>query len=254
MEQVIEQHIKKIRAFIVAVISQKGGVGKTMVDAQLAIALAIRGLKVAIIDMDEDQYSAAKMMTRRNQANILPVVSHFIATPETLKQIITKISQEFHVIFLESTGKITEELRLAVSLADLIISPLEAVQDNIDTIPNLDSTLDKLINQGVLANHVRAFIVPNKVPSQQREINFNNTDNKLVRMLNLEPSLKHFKFTKTFIKHRPSIYPECYALGKGVSELKGAEINPKDPREGLQAITKSVQEINNLLEELFYAE
>ena len=51
----------------IAVMSGKGGVGKSLVAVQLALALARRGLRVALLDADLNSPSVAKMLGLRGQ-------------------------------------------------------------------------------------------------------------------------------------------------------------------------------------------
>lgn len=239
------------RAIIISVVSQKGGVGKTGLDCQMAIFFAQLGFKTCVVDMDETQYSAAKLLTRRRNSNILPEVPFKIATTDTLKSVISKIAKDFDIIFIESTGKITSELKAAISLGDIILSPLEAVGDNIDTAPNLENTIDEFVKKGIIKKSIPAFIIPNKIPSQQREkINFDNTENKLVELHNTASEFKYFKVTHSFIKHRPSIYPKCYDLGKGINELTWKDIKAKEPEKGKKAIETAYNEFKKLIIEI----
>lgn len=242
---------KQPRAIIFSVVSQKGGVGKTAIDCQMAIFFAQMGFRTCVIDMDENQYSAAKLLTRRKQAGLLPEVPFRIATTKTLKDIIGKIAKDFDIIFIESTGKITSELKSAISFADIILSTIEAVGDNIDTAPNLEATLDEFVKKGIIKASIPAFFIANKIPSQQREnINFSNIDNKLVQLHKTAEHFKYFKITKSFIKHRPSIYPKCYDFGKGINELTWKEIGAKKPEEGEKAITTAHNEFKKLITEI----
>ena len=60
-EEVIKKVMKKIK-YKIGVISGKGGVGKSTVTANLAVALALKGYKVGIIDSDFHGPSIPKML------------------------------------------------------------------------------------------------------------------------------------------------------------------------------------------------
>ena len=60
-EEIIKKVMKKIK-YKIGVISGKGGVGKSTVTANLAVALAIKGYKVGIIDSDFHGPSIPKML------------------------------------------------------------------------------------------------------------------------------------------------------------------------------------------------
>lgn len=238
-------------AKIIAVISQKGGVGKSMIDTQFAIALALMSYRVAVIDIDQTQYSAAKILTRRKEQG-LPEIPFYISTPGDLKTLLSRIKNDFDLIFVESGGKMGEELKVALPFADLVIMPIQPLLADIDTIPQVEEVITEFIAQGVRLDLVKCLIIPNRVMMQQGVINLGNDDNRLVQLLKIQQHLKYFKITKNYFKDRQNIYNECYRLGKHVSELKGIEINSKDPVEGERSIQKALEESNNILNEVFY--
>ncbi|QHE53831.1 Mrp/NBP35 family ATP-binding protein [Pontibacillus sp. HMF3514] len=66
---------------VIAVTSGKGGVGKSTVSVNLAIALARKGFDVALIDLDIYGFSVPKMMNLTNRpktfnGRIIPIESH----------------------------------------------------------------------------------------------------------------------------------------------------------------------------------
>ena len=63
------------RGHAVAVVSGKGGVGKTNVAVNLAICLAARGLKVTLVDLDMGLANADLLLDARSPYNISHVVS-----------------------------------------------------------------------------------------------------------------------------------------------------------------------------------
>lgn len=78
----LKSRMEKIR-YKVAVMSGKGGVGKSAVTASLAIVLATKGYRTGILDADLNGPSIAKMMGVRgrrldsSEDGILPVTGHY---------------------------------------------------------------------------------------------------------------------------------------------------------------------------------
>ena len=71
-EEQISRNLKDVR-FRIGVISGKGGVGKSTVTANLAVALALKGYKVAVFDSDFHGPSIPKMLGVENkQVSVTP--------------------------------------------------------------------------------------------------------------------------------------------------------------------------------------
>ena len=59
---------------IIAVTNLKGGVGKTTVSINLAVAFALRGKSVCLVDLDEGQRSASMWAGNRSEAEKEPQI------------------------------------------------------------------------------------------------------------------------------------------------------------------------------------
>lgn len=73
MQKMIEENLKNVK-YKIAIISGKGGVGKSTVSANLAVALALKGYKVGIMDADFHGPSIPKMLGTENK--------YVMATPD----------------------------------------------------------------------------------------------------------------------------------------------------------------------------
>ncbi|MBI4611225.1 MAG: P-loop NTPase [Candidatus Rokubacteria bacterium] len=80
----LNERLARVRR-VLAVISGKGGVGKSSVTANLAAAFAREGLAVGVLDADLNGPSIAKMLGVRGRS--LPVVADGVLPPETTQGI-----------------------------------------------------------------------------------------------------------------------------------------------------------------------
>ena len=81
----------------IAVTNLKGGVGKTTIAINLAVALTQRGKSVCIIDTDKNQNSAVEWsMCRAEERNIIQV---FSIEPEQIKvKTLNDLEQKFDIL------------------------------------------------------------------------------------------------------------------------------------------------------------
>lgn len=244
------------QSLIVAVVSKKGGVGKSTVDVNFAIKLAFDGKKVCIVDLDSEQYTAARHLTRRDNARIMPAIAFHATTYDKVEKLISDLSNEFDIIFIETAGEMSKQVRKAISVADLIITYLQPFASEFETIPLIEEVITNLINEGLSSlEKVPALIIPNRIAFYQRAglLNLKKENNPLVALLNRESELKYFKFTKNYIKDRPTLYGRAYELGKAIFELKPEEIST-NKKEGAVSINKGTQELDLIYNEVFYGE
>ncbi len=141
----------------VAVISQKGGSGKTTLALHLAVAAAIAGKNTALIDLDP-QASATKWSDRREED--LPVV--ISAHASRLSHEMNRVKEaECEILFLDTAPHSDSAALEAAKAADLVLIPCRPAILDMEAISN---TLDL-----VLAKKTPVFVVMNAVAPQGKE-------------------------------------------------------------------------------------
>ena len=109
---------------IIAVVSQKGGTGKTTIATNLAACYAAQGREVMLVDADP-QHSALDWKADRPPT--LPPV-HALHLPEkNLFQEVQHLRQKYALILIDGGGRITATARAAVAAADFLILPTSPV-------------------------------------------------------------------------------------------------------------------------------
>lgn len=133
----------------IALLSQKGGVGKTTLALHLAVGWTQRGQNVAVIDIDP-QVSAAKWGDRREAAR--PVVRS--AQAKRLPQELDTIRKAGGEIVVIDTAPRADAVILGVAkVADLVVIPcrpsildLEALADTLELVQTADVPILTVLN------------------------------------------------------------------------------------------------------------
>lgn len=140
--------------FVLAILSQKGGPGKTTLAVNLAVAAAAKGRATVIVDLDP-QANAANWKDRRKAEN--PAVTS--APPGRLRQTL-ELAQahgaEFVVI--DCPGKADSSSIVAANHSHLVYVPVEAHMSNLETLAGVQTLLQATTNKTP-----PAFIVVNKL-------------------------------------------------------------------------------------------
>ena len=109
---------------IIALLNQKGGVGKTTIATHLAGELASVGEAVMIVDADP-QGSALDWSQRRRQAG-RPRRFGVIGLPrETLHHEVPEIARSVDHVIIDGPPRVTALTRAAIMAADLVLIPVQ---------------------------------------------------------------------------------------------------------------------------------
>ncbi len=111
---------------VITVAQQKGGVGKTTVSANLAVAFSQKRLKVAAIDVDPQQ-SLAKWHEAREKWLGRGYTDIYFKTLKgwILRSYIESFKERYDVIIIDSPTCTDIDARTAIEEADLVIIPLQ---------------------------------------------------------------------------------------------------------------------------------
>jgi len=110
---------------IITVAQQKGGAGKTTLAAQLGVACAAGGRKVALVDIDPQ----ASLGTWWRERNGTDAARHSVEVVEVagyrVGNELTRLKRAFDLVIIDSPPHAETEARLAVRAADLVLVPVQ---------------------------------------------------------------------------------------------------------------------------------
>lgn len=125
--------MKKLKKpFIIAIDSQKGGVGKSTISSLISFAMADAGLNCLLVDTDIFQRSAADSANESNSNRLSCVVIPVENLLRELKK--TKLIDPFDVIVIDGRGTMDEKSKYVMEVADYFIVPVKSSQFEINSL------------------------------------------------------------------------------------------------------------------------
>lgn len=147
---------------IVAVLNTKGGVGKTTIALNLAVARALAGHDVLAVDGDRQGSLIAALANRESGPQIAAV--HY-AEGQILRQQVGMAKSKYTDIVIDAGGRDNSALRAAIMLADLILIPFQPRSFDVWALDDMG----KLLNEARATRDVRAVALLAMADSRGRD-------------------------------------------------------------------------------------
>jgi ATPases involved in chromosome partitioning len=177
--------IMENRPMIVALLNQKGGVGKTTLATHIAGELALRGQQVILLDADP-QGSALDWTQRRSQQGLPRLFSAVGLARETLHQEAPELARRSDYIVIDGPPRIAALARSALLAADCVLVPVQpspydlwASAEMVALIreaqvfrPALHAAfvINRRVSTTVIGREARSALAEQPLPSLQSEI------------------------------------------------------------------------------------
>jgi chromosome partitioning protein len=124
---------------VITIAQQKGGAGKTTLCAHLALAWALSGKRVAVIDIDPQASLSAWHAMRREQLEGDSAFDFHAVTGWRVQGEVERQAREHDVVLIDGPPHAETEARISVRAADLVVVPVQpSPMDVWATKPTLD--------------------------------------------------------------------------------------------------------------------
>lgn len=210
---------------IVCVGNTKGGVGKTTIALNLAIARALQGREVMLIDGDRQETAQTAIDIRAAAGKTPAIACAVYSEGRTLISQVGLMRSKFDDIIIDSGGRDSAALRAAMGMSDVMVVPFAPRSLDVWALAQLDSLVEEVM--GAHPN-MRVIAVLNSADPQGHD----NEDAAAA-----VADYRNMQYVATPIVRRKAI---ANAAGMGMSIL---EYSPKD--------TKGIEEMTALSNAVF---
>lgn len=193
---------------VISVINLKGGVGKTTISTNLAVAFALDGKKVVLLDTDKGQNSCEVWGAERTVLPIVPVKS--VTVENNLTKVVTNELVNFDVVIIDGTPSFSTLAQKTILISDLVVIPVQTSIYDVRAYENFLKTYNECKEiKEALGKRVFAVALHNRV----------NSKTLLYKDINDVLNAHTISVLETKLTNRVS-YADSATTGEGVLEGK----------------------------------
>lgn len=184
--------------FTAAVVSQKGGSGKSTLSECLAVQAAVEGHKVALVDIDP-QATCASWADRREANDVEVVAAPFSRLRAVLRG---AAEQGFDVVIIDTPPRTSEPALVAAKAANLVLIPVQPTTNDLETLLALRNVI------GLAGNPASYVVMSRALPRGPRHLE----GMRAAELCEFEPCPE--------VIYQRSAYQDAPALGLSAPELE----------------------------------
>ena len=203
----------KTNARIVVVGGQKGGTGKSTIAQNLAVALALDGGDVMMIDTDTPQNTSKNWTESRRADRISPAIQCEIREGLDVGAAIGLFRTGFSHIVVDTGAADSLELRVALVDADVLVTPFVPNQADLWTVRKLDEVARE--TRAKVNPRLRVYAVVSNAPA-------NAAIAEPATAAEYLSKFKSLQLARAVLRSRMA-YPRAMAEGRGVLDYAGAD-------------------------------
>lgn len=215
-------------AKIITVGNTKGGVGKSMLAVNLAIARALAGRDVWLVDGDRQGTSQAAISLRAEAGHEPGIACATYPDGATLRSQVRQQRKKYDEIIIDAGGRDSSALRAALVVTDILLVPFQPRDYDLWALQQISDLVEEA--RELRDEKLKCYAVLNFAdPGEQAPANLQAA--KAIK------DLPQLKYLPTPLRRRKAY---ASAAGQGLSVL---ELKPRDP--------KAIAELTALLDRLF---
>lgn len=206
--------------YVVGIISQKGGVGKTTISRALAREAAASGLKVKIADLDIQQGTAVNWNRKRLDNSFFPLISveSFKSAQQALQQ-----GSFYDLIILDGPARTSKATLEIAQAANLIVQPTGA---SVDDLEPAILTFHELVKEKI--DKKKLVFILNRIGTDSEERDCRNY---------IEQA--GYCVLKGYLPEKPA-YRHAQNIGNSITETKYVTLN-KRAEEIIQSLVGKIE-------------
>jgi chromosome partitioning protein len=212
---------------IITIGNTKGGVGKTTLAVNVAIARALAGREVWLIDGDRQGTAQTAISIRSDSGHAPGIACASYPDGPTLRSQVQQQASKFEDIVIDAGGRDSTALRAALAISDVLLVPFQPRSYDVWALNDIAALVDEARS---VRDGLRAFAILNFADPGE-----SSTDN--IEAAEAVADVPQFEYLNTSIRRRKAF---ANAAGQGLSVL---EIKPGDK--------KAKDELNALINILF---
>lgn len=206
---------------------EKGGSGKSTLAVNYAALLAGRRRDVLLVDADT-QASATLWIDIRGRAQVEPAITCVSLYGDRLDAQVRALIPKYDDIVIDTRGADSPEVRSAMLVASVIVTPAQTSQFDIFTF----AKMDRLVEQARGFNHdLRAVAVMNRVPTNARSSEADDMRTSLA-------DLRQYQLLKAYLSERKA-FRMVASEGRAVTEFTAPDPKAVEEMLALAAIIES---------------